>query len=177
MRMCLGKPSPTTIKILFDSGASSSIAQKEIVKKLRIKKEKSTEWENQIGTFKTSEKCKVQFFLPELYESRLIEWNIHVTEQKSKCDLIIGQDLMTELGIIINFKKQCIKWDDTSIPIKSMDATFENSFHLEDSGLAKDATERMNKILDAKYVPADLEEIVELCIHLDEEEQSMLLSF
>ena len=176
MRTGLGKPKPKTIKILFDSGASSTLVYKEFVKKLRVRREETTEWQTAIGTFHTSEHTKVQFFLPEFHETRLIEWDVHVTDQKSNYDLIIGGDLMTELGIKIDYKEQCVTWDDVNVPMKSRDATFENSFHLEDNGIAKDATERMSKILDAKYEQADLEKIVDECVHLDEEERSALLS-
>jgi len=176
LRTSLGKPTPVTIRILFDSGASSTIVYKELVKKLRIKKDRTTEWQTAIGKFETNEKAKVQFILPEFHESRVIEWNAHVTDKKSNYDLIVGGDLMTELGIKIDYSEQSITWDEVSVPMKSRDATFENSYHLDDSGHAADATDRMHKILDAKYEPADLEEVVESCKHLDDEERDALLS-
>ena len=176
MQTSLGKPTPVTIRILFDSGASSTIVYKDLVKKLRIKKDRTTEWQTAIGKFETNEKAKVQFILPEFHESRVIKWNAHVTDKKSNYDLIVGGDLMTELGIKIDYSEQSITWDEVSVPMKSRDATFENSYHLDDSGHAADATDRMHKILDAKYEPADLEEVVESCKHLDDDERDALLS-
>jgi hypothetical protein len=37
---------------------------------------------------------------------------------------------MTELGIKIDYSEQSITWDEVSVPMKSRDATFENSYHL-----------------------------------------------
>jgi hypothetical protein len=46
------------------------------------------------------------------------------------------------------------------MPFKDFDATALDSYHIKDpDGLLKDSTDRLKKILDAKYVPADLEKL------------------
>ena len=71
MRTGLGKPKPTMIWILFDLGSSSTIVFKPLVKKLRIKQATPTEWQTAMGNFETTEKSKIQFFLPEFHVHNL----------------------------------------------------------------------------------------------------------
>ena len=91
---------------LLDSGTSSSIVMGQFVKKLRMTKTaKATHWNTKAGIFETNKSCKVQFALPEFDTQKLIEWKMHVDDSTTSnlYDMIIGTDLMTELGITINF--------------------------------------------------------------------------
>lgn len=72
------------IQILVDSGASSSIILKKFCNKFSITLDKETKWETKGGTFKTHQKSKVQFRLPELDKNKIILWNTHVDEQHSE---------------------------------------------------------------------------------------------
>ena len=171
VRTRLGKPNPVTIKILFDSGASATIGQYEVLKHLRLRKETKTEWSTAAGSMNTDLRTKLQFKLMEFDQDSVIEWNIHVTKQKMSYDLIIGRDLMTELGIKIDFETNSVQWNDVVVPMKSVDATFATSYHVEDSDAIADATNRIQRILDAKYEPADFDEIIKDCTHLTEEEK------
>ena len=45
--------------------------------------------------------------------------------------MIIGTDLMSELGLKLNFQDACVEWED-AMPFKDRDATFETAFHVED---------------------------------------------
>ena len=83
--------------------------------------------------------------LPELWDTRIVEWTAHVTNQKSNYDMIIGRDVLTELGISLNFKDMTMQWDTAIVPMKPIDATIENSYAVEDSEAVKDATERIKK--------------------------------
>ena len=58
--------------------------------------------------------------------------------------------------------------------MKDIDATEENSYPIDDSDAIIDATERIKKVLDAKYVPANIEEVVASCTHLDYAERDKL---
>ena len=64
----LGKTKPKRIKVLLDSGSTSTLVKKEYVKKLRLNKGKETTWRTMMGDFKTYAQTKVQFVLPELHE-------------------------------------------------------------------------------------------------------------
>ena len=49
-----------------------------------------------------------------------IEWNIHVdsTPSPHHYDMILGRDIMSELGITLAFKDQTMTWDDSTIHMK-----------------------------------------------------------
>ena len=169
-----GDPKPKTIKILLDTGASGSIVHYSSVKKLRQKLNKTTEWGTAAGSFTTNKICKLQFTLPELHEKRLINWDFHVTRQSFNYDMIIGRDLLTELGLEFSFKKQTITWDTAEIPMKPRDCTPETSFYIQESLAVDEATDRIKQIIDAKYEPADLKQVVKDCKHLDSNQQKSL---
>ena len=42
--------------------------------------------------------------------------------------MIIGTDVMSELGLKLNFQDTCVEWEDASMPFKDRDATFETAF-------------------------------------------------
>ena len=128
-----GDPKPKTLKVLLDTGASSTIINEKHVRKLRQKNDSNTQWGTAAGTFTTTKTCKTQFSLPELHDKRLIQWECHVTNQPFNYDMIIGRDLLTELGIDFSFKKQIITWDTAEIPMKPRDCTPETAFHIQDS--------------------------------------------
>jgi len=59
--------------------------------------------------------------LPELSETKLIKWNMHIVNSKAmNYDIIIGRDMLEELGIIIDFKSKQITWDEISVPMRAM---------------------------------------------------------
>jgi hypothetical protein len=67
---------------------------------------KSTNWTTKAGTFKTDCKVKCQFTLPEFHECKDMSWNVYVNESDARLksyDMIIGRDLLHELGIDLLF--------------------------------------------------------------------------
>ena len=89
--------------------------------------------------------------------------------------MIIGVDLMTELGIILDFKNCEMHWSHRTVSMKGRDATRQTSYQVNDSESVVDATERMKRILDAKYKPANLEEIAKMNSELTPAQQAKLL--
>jgi len=118
----LGLPKPKDFIVLLDSRASGSVISSEITKKLRIVKGPKCVWNTAAGPMETNLKTKVQFMLPELSETKLIEWNMHIVNSKTmNYDIIIGRDMLEELGIlIIDFKSKLITWDEISVPMRAM---------------------------------------------------------
>ena len=51
------------IKILFDSGASATLIQGELVKKLKKERTEKVKWHTKTGTFETDAICPIQFML------------------------------------------------------------------------------------------------------------------
>ena len=83
---------------------------------------------------------------------------------------IIGRDLMSQLGIILDFKENNIVWDDMLVCMTSPNAQPPQDFFLTKP------EPTMKQILSAKYAPADLPSIVRGYDHLTEDQQQKLLS-
>ncbi len=163
-----------TIKILLDSGASSTLIRENWAKNLSTIPSNPTNWTTTAGTFKTTEQVQVQLILPELHEGKTICCNAHVANTLGIYDLIIGRDLLIELGFMLNFKMQTVEWDEIEIPMKPENATPEWSFHIKDSDAMDSATERIKGILEAKYEAADLNKLAMDCDHLLVQQQQQL---
>ena len=163
------------IKILLDSGASSSIISQKFVKKLRQKDSVQTEWKTVPGIFKTNKQCNVTFKLSELNPTARIQHTMHVTPTLGAYDMILGREALSELGIDLKIRYHTIVWNDVAVNMKPIDATREDSFHVEDSEDLKADTDRIRRILDAKYKKANLREIIDTEYnHLNDNQRNQL---
>ena len=87
----------------MDIGSSSTIVMGKLTSKLK-KKTKKTTWETQAGKFTTSKKVNVDFCLPEFSATKIVSWKCHVDKKtNSMYDMNLGRDLLTELGLDLNF--------------------------------------------------------------------------
>ena len=171
----LGKPRPVNVRVLLDSGGSATIMRKSLAKKLRIKRDKKTTWATLAGSVSTATVAKVQFKLPEFFEDRAVEYNVHLTETLKNYDMIIGRDLLSKLGIDINFSNSTCSWDDSVIPMKPLETQQStSSYAIEESGILKEATRRLKKILDAKYEPVKIDKVVADSHHLTFQQKHLL---
>ena len=75
---------------------------------------------------------KQWFKIPELNPSVTITYKLHVAHTLGVYNMILGRDLLTSLGLIIDFSSKVIIWNDTSIPMKESTSTPIESFHIED---------------------------------------------
>ncbi len=164
------------ITILLDSGASQSIVKYELVKTMKLINVETTDWTTVAGNFSTSKQVKVVFSLPSLHEKRIVESLMHVTPKLENYDMILGRDLLQELGIILNFQHNSIQWEHAIAPMKSTDKQTNYNIHatIEDSKALQEATSRMRQILEAKYEPANLKEVVKSCNNLQANEKQAL---
>ena len=88
--------------------------------------------------------------------------------------MIIGRDLLTFLGVDILFSKSKVEWEHAELPFKDVNISRTEAYHIQDSKLITTSTERIKKILDAKYEPANLKNIVQTQKHLTITEQEKL---
>ena len=125
LRTSLGhNPRLKTIKILLDTIINSSL-----VSKLRTKRLPTESWTTAAGQMTTNKKVKIHFNLPEFYENKIIEWEAHVLEgNQSNYDMIIGRDIIKELGIDINFSKETMVWEEAQVPMKPIDCSKKEHF-------------------------------------------------
>lgn len=141
-----GKKRLKTIRVLLDSGASSTIVSSTLVEKLRVRKEERVDWATMNGVFSTEGRCELEFALPELNPTAVIKHNVHVTKQSSNYEMIIGCDLMTSLGINILFQDQVVTWGDGVAAMKASDCTVKTSFSIEDTARIKSKADRIKNI-------------------------------
>ena len=150
-----------------------------------MQKDTTTNWITKGGNFQTSKKCKTTFILKEFYENKLIEWNLHVdsTPSPHRYDMILGRDVMSEHGIMLNFMDQTMTWGDSTIKMKDPESLPElldpvNDFFWNndqyETEVLQEASTHLQKILDAKYAPVDLNKVVQMCRHLTEDEKHQL---
>jgi hypothetical protein len=175
IQITLGRPKTQGIRILFDSGSSQPYVKRSVVKKLNLRNEMVATWNTAAGQIKMSERCVIHFSLPEFSPTRTIAWDMHVgTLDNVQYDMIIGNDLLQALKIDLKYTTSMIDWDGIEIPMRSRDATPEDSYIINESSPLNDATKRVKEILDAKYEPANLENIAESCTNLTKEQQDDL---
>ena len=107
------------LKVLLISGASATIAHKTAVNGLKSKNSSDTVWTSAAGQFSTSKTATTVLVFLEFSETRTITTSIHTSEQPlGGYDMIIGRDLLTDLGIVLDFQNQTIQWGDGEIPMK-----------------------------------------------------------
>ena len=121
------------IRILFDSGATSSFLSERFASKLRVKNTATSVWKTGNGSIETCKTTETHFVLPELYNDRIIEHTFHLLPTPTGYEMIVGTNLMSDLGIKLNFQDATVEWDEASIPFKNKDAKFETDLHIEDS--------------------------------------------
>ena len=161
LRSSMGRKARTkTLKIL-------TILVSSMAEGLRTKKAPTVNWKTAAGTFQTNRTAKIYFTLPEFYEGKLIEWKVHLfPATNNNYEMIIGRDLLTELGIEFSFSKQIMTWNDKVVPMKFSNCTETDSFYVQDTPSMEDALTHMKRILAAKYEAANLPKVVDECSHL-----------
>ena len=168
-----------SMRILLDSGCAATLINQNLVKTLKTTKENRTKWTTKAGNFSTHRKCEIIFTLPALHKHRQITWNCYVDESNANSisyDLIIGRDLMHEIGIDICFSAAEVRWDNASIPMQPVDKSteeFEQELLFAQDPLTTDA-ERIQNIVESKYCPADLNKIATECHLLNADQQETL---
>ena len=163
------------VKTLLDTGSGASCITKKCATKLKVKTVPKTTFTTAAGRFSTNKKAKTQFFMPEFSDTKLVEHEMHVVKELGGYDMIIGRDLMRELKISISFEDETMLWDGVVAQMKSVDANAHDFFLSHESDSLDDAAQRIDKILEAKYEKANLEEIVQNSDHLKQDEKRSLL--
>ena len=108
---------------MLDSGSDESFLNKKHTTEGTVKKlTKKAKWITGAGTLSTTRKCAIKFKLNEFSNSKEIHWNFNVDETSISHDtiaynMIVGLDLMSELGIIIDCKAKIVEWEGSKIPM------------------------------------------------------------
>ena len=88
--------------------------------------------------------------------------------------MIIGRDLIKALKLNLNFEDDTITWNYATVRMKNIDVETPESHAIDDSPSMQSATNRIKRILDAKYEAADIKQEVAKCTHLNTKEKEKL---
>ena len=99
-----GKSKFKIFRILLESGCSYVIVMGGVIEKLCPEKDYPMQWNTQAGNITTNLKVKIYFTLPALCATNVVMWNCHVNDYAEvRWDIILGQYLLTSLGINLKF--------------------------------------------------------------------------
>jgi transposase InsO family protein len=175
------------IRCLLDTGTSATIILREFVAKGKANGYKSppTRWTTMGGVFTTKRKALLEFNLPEFSTNKTVQWVCHVDDttapDKAQYDIIIGTDLMSVLGMDIQFSSKKICWDDVEIPMKTKgsinnDAIAQYLYNVaNDIPLLQEAESRQKRILDADYKAVDIDDYISSLPHLNDKDKAKLI--
>lgn len=110
--------------------------------------------------------CRGNFVLPEFHRDRIIEWKLHVTHDLGAYDMILGHDVLSDLGIKFDFADNTLEWDNVVIPMKDGNAPFEETFNVQEPEAIINSTDNLKSILEAIYEKANLDKITSEMDHL-----------
>ena len=128
-------------------------------------------------SFITNSKAKIEFLIPELNDQRLVSTYVHDTNQKMTYDIIIGMDLMQEIGIDILNSSKSIKWDEQEIAMRPRDITVSEMMQVTKDPPAVEAeTKRIIDILDAKYEAANLSQVAKEIPDISKEDRKEIFA-
>jgi len=169
------------LKVLYDSGSSHTMVKTKWTKHCKHLKGRKSEQEfhTAAGTFKAAGKVVTEFSLPDFNDSKVLSWPCYLDETEAiGYDMIIGRDLMNEIGLSLDFKNKEIIWDDLRLPMRkqgnkdcSINEVVQRTMEPE---ATQELTERASKILDSKYEKADLREVANKQTHLSKNDQDIL---
>jgi hypothetical protein len=78
-------------------------SQSKKIGKIKTRLDNTNVWETAAGHISTMKMARLQLKVPEFSKTTFIDYNFHIFETDIKYDMIIGQDLMRQLGIKIDF--------------------------------------------------------------------------
>ena len=113
-----------TIICLLDSGSSSSLLNYDVANRnVKSKTRHKEVLDTQGGTLTTFAKTTISNLqLPQFTTRRNFHTEMHLFERKKgeNYDGTLGRDLMTKLGIVLDYKKECFAWGGIEIPMLPM---------------------------------------------------------
>jgi hypothetical protein len=81
-------------------------------------------WETLGGIFQTKYKVQLKFKLPKFDGRKMVTWDCYLDESEqdsdSQYDMIMGTDLMKELGLTLNFLDKSMTWEGNSAPMVNL---------------------------------------------------------
>ena len=116
-KQALKKP----ILVLFDSGSSSTwISASALPKGCVPKKCDEIKSTTLAGTMKSNQEVSLdRIVFPEFFKTRVVDTiQARVFHAPCRYDCIIGRDLLTDIGMTLDFKNLKMSWDECHVPMR-----------------------------------------------------------
>ena len=102
---------------LVSVGGIANLYPKDVYPRWEVLSSHSTMLAGKMTSNRTVKLEQINF--PEFFRTRVIdEFECRVFEADCRYDAIIGQDLMAQIGMILDFKDQKVTWDGVSVDMK-----------------------------------------------------------
>ena len=117
----------------------------------------------------------------EFHKDKIITWDMHIDASRTshnRYDMIIGRDLMQELGMDLLFSSNQVRWDEKLIPMRDpKELNLGQLDKLEQEVFKLDPIDEdlIARVTAEKYSAADLPKEVSKIEHLSGDEKSQLL--
>ena len=158
------------------------------------------------GTFTANEEVKLyNILLPEFHKTRRIQTlTAKIFDHGCRYDMILGRNLMNDLGIVLDFNTKSVAWDGSIVTMREYDQTQEQTslatnllLDVIDSNLeANDSITLLDQPSDVHYQekdvdpsgyktktirtslyePSNLQDIVDKCVYLLPSQREQLYS-
>jgi hypothetical protein len=180
------------LRCLLDSGASHSLIKSKFVTSLRGKDETKEEanWTSAGGSVKVGGMLRLNFILPEFSESTSTRDTFSVYEGPDDClgwDVVIGRDMLSRMGINLNFSDHTMTWNDIVLKMKPWEGSSDKDLkeltkkevnniiaQTVEPEATKQLGKRMERILDAKYEKVNIDDVVTKATALNASQKEML---
>ena len=128
--------------------------------------------------------------MPEFSSIKIIEHRFHVENEKGESGIgyytNIGRELMVQLGMEADFKRQVLQWYGTTVHMKEPSGMMGKSdlskrkmrevvMQTAETDFTREATCRLVKILNSNYAKEDLKHLADNATQLNSEEITQLL--
>ena len=138
------------------------------------------------GLYCTTHDVKVRFYHPYFSRIKIISHRFHVDNNEVESvivyGMIIGSDLMVQLGLSEDFKRQVHSLEGIPVPMKELSDMFSQTdqtscemrevvMKTEEQVSTKEATERLLKILNSTYAKSDLKQIANNVTQMNAEKE------
>ncbi len=149
-------------------------------------------WSTSNGTFKTKKVGEVELSFVEYSASKKVHLRPDIVEYLKggpppQYDLIIGKQILHDIGVALDFKERTIIIDNILLPMRNINnlqlkpgisrALKLNSSFAQEPASTRNTTKRIVEIMDVNYNKADLPSIVKNnCAHLSTSHCNLLLA-
>ena len=179
-----GRAKFKNFRVLLGSVCGSTLVMVRIVEKLHPEKDAIMQRHKQAGNITNYDKVKVYFILTSFSATDVVTWKYHMDDYtKGRYGMILGRDILTELGLNLKLFENVIKFDDGRFKgfttamvdlstyafkiLNTGEITPEEQFtndyveEAHESEHVLTSTKKLRVILDAKYEKADLHKVIE----------------